>query len=84
MGVDINDSRISLTQLASADEQLLATLTIRSAYEADEGLYKCRVSNGIGQDVTSSAAYLTVNCKCCYPIAFDWIYISEKVLGKTL
>jgi hypothetical protein len=40
-----------------------ATLTIENVNRTDEGSYVCVADNGIGANVTSTAAKLTVNCK---------------------
>jgi len=41
----------------------VATLTINNINRTDEGNYACQASNGIGSSVTSSTAFLNVDCK---------------------
>lgn len=62
--VNTSDSDISSTHPAGlSNGRSLSKLTIRNAHRSDQGSYRCRASNGIGDIANSSPAILTVNCK---------------------
>ena len=50
------DSRISF----GADNKKLTIINVSSA---DSGQYRCVANNGVGNDTTSDAAFLDVQCK---------------------
>ncbi|KXJ05340.1 Hemicentin-1, partial [Exaiptasia diaphana] len=58
--VDKNDSRIT-SPIAGSKERVNASLMIQNVGRFDEGVYKCHAYNGIGENVLSTRANLTVH-----------------------
>ena len=76
----VNDTKLVTNRRLVANQlgdvrNARSLLTIKNLNRADEGLYKCVVSNNVKPNVASSEALLTIKCKffSCKPSRFKTI-----------
>jgi S-methylmethionine-dependent homocysteine/selenocysteine methylase len=60
--VTIDGNRMTVTPQPSTSHRTVISFTINTLTRKDEGNYSCRVNNSL-DELTSTAALLTVNCK---------------------